>query len=52
MEASLATLAAAATGTHVVAKVPPISGGAGSLTDATLKNGRNSYLTASCPKVG
>jgi hypothetical protein len=44
-------------GTHVVAKIPVISGGAGSLTMARLNIGRKftykgkktSYLTASCP---
>jgi hypothetical protein len=44
-------------GLEVVAKIPPISGGAGSLTQAKLEIGRNftyrgekrSFLTASCP---
>jgi hypothetical protein len=44
-------------GTHIVAKVPAIAGGAGSLTDARLKIDRKftyrgktlSYLTAACP---
>jgi hypothetical protein len=44
-------------GLEVVAKIPPISGGAGSLTDARLEIGRkftyrgkkSSFLTASCP---
>jgi hypothetical protein len=44
-------------GTHIVAKVPAIAGGSGSLTDAklkidrrfTYKGKRRSYLTASCP---
>jgi len=43
-------------GTHVVAKIPPISGGSGSLTAGrlsigrkfTYKGKRRSYLTASC----
>lgn len=44
-------------GTRIVAKIPPIAGGAGSLTRATLrvsrkfayKGEKRSYLTASCP---
>jgi hypothetical protein len=44
-------------GTRIVAKVPPIAGGSGSLTDArleidrkfTYKGRKVSYLTASCP---
>lgn len=45
-------------GTHIVAKVPVIAGGSGSLTDAELKIDRKfaykgqqrSYLTAACPR--
>jgi hypothetical protein len=45
-------------GTHILAKVPAIAGGAGSLTDAklridrkfTYKGERRSYLTAGCPR--
>jgi len=44
-------------GTHIVAKVPAIAGGSGSLTNAilridrkfTYKGEKRSYLTASCP---